>query len=73
MLSQVGMTIKPLLLNKKVIEAAYELYLQAPQADYPVICLKKLSQKTGASLLDCRNAIVEAHRLGRFPQCSLHS
>lgn len=66
-------TVKPLMLNHKVLEVAYELYLQAPQATYPLINLRELSRRTGASLLECRNAIVEAHSLGRFPQCALES
>ncbi len=64
-------TIKPLMLNSQVLEVAYELYLKAPQESYPVIDLRELSQRTGASLLECRNAIVEANRLGRFPKCAL--
>lgn len=64
-------TIQPLMLNSKVLEVAYELYLEAPQESYPVIDLRELSQRTGASLLECRNAIVEANRLGRFPKCAL--
>lgn len=73
MLNLLESTVKPLMLNHKVLEVAYELYLQAPQASYPVISLKELSRKTGQSLLECRNAIVEAHSLGRFPQCALES
>ncbi|GAB4382826.1 MAG: hypothetical protein Kow00121_43660 [Elainellaceae cyanobacterium] len=66
-------TVQPLMLNSKVLDVAYDLYLQAPQDSYPLINLKELSQKTGASLLECRNAIVEANRLGRFPNCTLQS
>jgi hypothetical protein len=73
MFSLLETTVKPLLLNTKVLEAAYELYLQAPQSEYPEIDLKELSNRTGASLLECRNAIVSAHEVGRFPKCSLRS
>ncbi|MBE9177462.1 hypothetical protein IQ268_02585 [Oculatella sp. LEGE 06141] len=73
MFSLVEATVKPLLLNDKVLKVAYELYLQAPQSYSPAIDLRELSKKTGTSLLECRNAIVEANRLGRFPNCSLHS
>lgn len=66
-------TVKPLMLNTKVLEAAYDLYLQAPDASYPIISLHEVARRTGASLLECRNAIVEAHQLGRFPQCALES
>ena len=59
------------MLNSQVLEVAYELYLKAPQESYPVIDLRELSQRTGASLLECRNAIVEANRLGQFPKCAL--
>lgn len=65
--------VRPLTLNSKVLEVAYELYLKAAQDYYPSICLRELSQRTGASLLECRNAIVEANKLGRFPNCSLQS
>ena len=73
MLNLLESTVKPLMLNRKVLEVAYELYLQAPQASHPLINLKELSRKTGTSLLECRNAIVEAHSLGRFPQCALET
>ncbi|NJN57308.1 MAG: hypothetical protein HC879_07275 [Leptolyngbyaceae cyanobacterium SL_5_9] len=73
MFSLLEATVKPLLLNTKVLEAAYELYLQAPQSEHPEIDLKELSNRTGASLLECRNAIVGAHEVGRFPKCSLRS
>lgn len=66
-------TIKPLKLNSAILDVAYELYLQAPQENYPTINLRVLAQKTGKSLLECRNAIVEANRLGRFPSCQLQS
>jgi hypothetical protein len=57
--------------SNTVLEVAYELYLQAPQGSHPLIDLKKLSQRTGASPLECRNAIVEACGAGQFPDCSL--
>ena len=63
--------IQPLSLNFKVLEAAYELYLQAPQSDSPVINLKELAQKTNASAIECRNTIVTANKIGKFPNCSL--
>lgn len=66
-------TVKPLSLNTSILEAAYELYLAAPQSSHPTIDLRRLARITGKSLLTCRNAIVEAHRLGRFPDCSLES
>ncbi|HEY9697761.1 MAG TPA: hypothetical protein V6D10_10890 [Trichocoleus sp.] len=65
--------VRPLTLNTQVLEVAYELYLKAPQSSSPEISLQELSRKTGSSLLECRNAIVEAHRVGRFPSCSLCS
>jgi len=65
--------IQPLQLNTRVLETAYELYLQAPADSYPEINLKELSRKTGVSLLECRNAIVTANQMGRFPKCSLAS
>ncbi|MBF2029298.1 MAG: hypothetical protein IGS48_21480 [Oscillatoriales cyanobacterium C42_A2020_001] len=73
MLNVLEATVKPLMLNYRVLEVAYELYLQAPEATHPLINLKELSRRTGASLLECRNAIVEAHNLGRFPQCALET
>lgn len=73
MLNLVQATINPLILNVKVLDVAYELYLQAPQENYPTIDLRELSLRTGKSLLECRNAIVEANALGRFPNCSLQS
>ncbi len=63
--------IQPLELNSQVLEVAYELYLEAPQAAYPLINLKELSCKTNTSVIDCRNAIVSANKLGRFPDCCL--
>ncbi|MDB9510290.1 hypothetical protein PN499_03610 [Kamptonema animale CS-326] len=65
--------IQPLSLNFKVLEVAYELYLQAPQSDSPVINLKDLAQKSNASVFDCRNTIVSANKIGKFPNCSLSS
>ncbi|HEY9661223.1 MAG TPA: hypothetical protein V6C65_22445 [Allocoleopsis sp.] len=73
MLELLQTAISPLTLNTKVLSVAYELYAVAPQDSHPVIDLKVVSQRTGVSLLDCRNAIVEANRLGRFPNCSLKS
>ncbi|MEB3357070.1 MAG: hypothetical protein VKK04_10105 [Synechococcales bacterium] len=64
-------SVKPLMLNMRVLEVAYELYLSAPQSSSPVIDLRTLSRRTGKGLLECRNAIVEANKLGRFPDCSL--
>jgi hypothetical protein len=63
---------RSLMLNAKVLDAAYELYLQAPQEVYPAIDLREVAHRTGVSLLECRNAIVEANRLGQFPNCTLH-
>lgn len=65
--------IKPLTLNAKLLEMAYELYLAAPQDSHPTIDLRILARKTGKSLLYCRNEIVEANKLGRFPDCTLQS
>lgn len=73
MFSLIEKSVQPLMLNAKVLEAAYELYLQAPQATYPAINLHDLSRKTGISVWECRNAIVEANRMGRFPSCTLES
>lgn len=72
MFSLIDAVVKPLTLNTQVLEVAYDLYLQAPQSSSPEIDLKELSRRTGMSLLECRNAIVEANRVGRFPNCSLH-
>lgn len=66
-------TVTPLTINWKVLDVAYQLYLEAPQDYSPLINLKELSRKTGASMIECRNAIVEANRLGKFPNCSLES
>lgn len=65
--------MRGLTLNGKVLDVAYELYLQAPQQIYPEINLRELAQRTGLGVLECRNAIVEANRLGQFPNCTLHS
>lgn len=54
-----------------VLEAAYELYLQAPQHSNPLINLRQLSQQTGLTPLACRNIIVNANQHGQFPNCSL--
>jgi hypothetical protein len=66
-------TIRPLSLNSKILDVAYELYLEAPESYCPTIDLRVLARKTGKSLLDCRNAIVAANRLERFPNCQLKS
>lgn len=71
MFDLVEATVKPLMLNHRILEAAYELYLLAPEGSHPVISLRKLSQQTGKSPLECRNAIVEANHLRRFPDCAL--
>lgn len=71
MFSLIESTVKPLMLNTSVLDIAYALYLQAPQTSSPTIDLKELSRKTGSSLLECRNVIVEANKLGRFPNCTL--
>ncbi|MBF2084383.1 hypothetical protein [Thermoleptolyngbya sp. C42_A2020_037] len=73
MFNLVEATVKPLMLNHQVLEVAYELYLQAAESSHPVINLRDLSRKTGKSALTCRNAIVEANQLGRFPNCTLES
>ncbi|MBW4652803.1 MAG: hypothetical protein KME20_07225 [Kaiparowitsia implicata GSE-PSE-MK54-09C] len=64
-------TIKPLMLDMDVLEVAYQLYLAAPQSSHPMLSLQELSKQTGLNPLRCRNAIVEANRLGRFPDCAL--
>jgi hypothetical protein len=73
MFDVVEATVRPLMLNTKILEVAYEFYLEASHSSHPVINLKALSRKTGKSLLECRNAIVEANQLGRFPNCALES
>lgn len=65
--------VKPLMLNSRVLDTAYEMYLKAPQSSCPMIDLRELARRTGSSLLECRNAIVDANRLGRFPNCTLES
>jgi hypothetical protein len=72
MFNLIETTIRPYMLNTAVLDVAYELYRRAPQDSYPAINLKELANRTGVSLLECRNAIVEANRLGRFPNCTLH-
>ena len=66
-------TVKPLTLNWTILEVAYELYLKAPQDSHPLINLREVSRRTGASMLECRNTIVEANKLGKFPNCMLES
>lgn len=73
MINLMQTTVMPLTLNNGVLDVAYALYLQSPQESYPIINLKEVSERTGMSLLACRNAIVEANKLGRFPNCSLES
>lgn len=72
MLEVLKSTVKPLLLDEQVLEAAYSLYLQAPKTRMPAISLRHVATLTGKSPLRCRNAIVEANGLGRFPDCELH-
>lgn len=66
-------TVKPLTFNWRILEAGYDLYLEAPQNDYPLINLRELSRRSGSSMLECRNTIVEANKLGKFPNCLLES
>lgn len=73
MLEVLKSTIKPLMLDEQVLEAAYNLYLTSPHSSSPAISLKRLSEITGKTPLRCRNAIVEANGVGRFPNCELHS
>lgn len=73
MINLMKTTVMPLTLNVKVLDVAYDLYLKSPQESYPIINLREVAHKTGMSLLECRNAIVEANKLGRFPNCSLES
>jgi hypothetical protein len=73
MIHAIAQSIKPLMLNQQILNAAYDLYLQAPSAPDPVINLRELSHRTGASLLECRNTIVEAYHCGRFPRCALEA
>jgi len=65
--------VRPLSLNTSILGVTYKLDLQAPQEASPTIDLRSLPQKTAKNLLDCRNAIVAANRLGRFPDCKLRS
>lgn len=58
-------------LDLDILEAAFDLYLEAPESSHPLISLKTLSKRTGTSPLKCRNAIVKACKMGRFPNCSL--
>lgn len=72
MLEVLKSTVRPLLLDEQVLEAAYSLYLQSPKTRLPAISLRRVATLTGKSPLRCRNAIVEANGLGRFPDCELH-
>jgi hypothetical protein len=72
MLEVIKSSVKPLFLDEQVLEAAYGLYMTAPPARTPAISLQRLAKLTGKTPLRCRNAIVEANRLGRFPDCELH-
>ncbi|HSM83387.1 MAG TPA: hypothetical protein VLS96_17000 [Nodosilinea sp.] len=72
MLEVLKSTVRPLLLDDQVLEAAYNLYVKSPSTRTPAISLKRLSEITGRTPLRCRNAIVEANGLGRFPDCELH-
>jgi len=73
MLDAIQSTVRPLMLDEHVLEEAYKLYLAAPQSSLPIIDLRSLSDATGKKLLYCRNTIVEANSLGRFPDCSLQT
>lgn len=73
MLSLLETSIQPLFQDSKVLDIAYELYLQAPEDSHPLIDLREVSKRTGLSLLTCRNAIIQANKVGRFPNCSLSS
>jgi hypothetical protein len=72
MLDVISSSVRPLLLDDQVLEVAYKLYMKAPPSSTPAISLRRLSELTGKSPLRCRNAIVEANGLGRFPDCELH-
>jgi hypothetical protein len=72
MLDVVKSTVRPLMFDEAVLEAAYSLYMSASESNLPAISLRVLSQKTGKSPLKCRNAIIEANSVGRFPDCELH-
>ncbi|HEY9881636.1 MAG TPA: hypothetical protein V6D29_24505 [Leptolyngbyaceae cyanobacterium] len=73
MLSFITQSLKVQSLDTDVLEVAFELYLEAPQDSHPMINLRTVSERTGTSLLECRNAIVHACKTGRFPNCSLVS
>ena len=72
MLDVISSTVRPLLLDDQVLEVAYRLYMKAPRGGSPAISLERLAEMTGKTPLKCRNAIVEANGLGRFPDCELH-
>jgi len=72
MFNVVKSTVKTLMLDEQILEPAYQLYLQARSPGIPAISLQKLANLTGESCLSCRNAIVAANRVGRFPDCELH-
>ncbi|NJM84746.1 MAG: hypothetical protein HC839_00025 [Leptolyngbyaceae cyanobacterium RM2_2_21] len=58
-------------LSFEILEAAFDLYLQAPESQNPTISLQTVAEQTGASLLECRNTIVAACKQGHFPECAL--
>jgi hypothetical protein len=72
MFNVVKSTVKSLMLEDKILERAYQLYLTSQSTELPSISLKVLANQTGESCLKCRNAIVEANRVGHFPDCELH-
>ncbi|RZM78709.1 hypothetical protein DYY88_07865 [Leptolyngbya iicbica LK] len=72
MFDVVKSTVKSLMLEDQILEKAYQLYLKSPSTELPSISLKRLADQTGESSLKCRNAIVEANRMGHFPNCELH-
>jgi hypothetical protein len=72
MLEVLKSTVRPLWLDEQVLEAAYTLYMMAASTRSPAISLQRLAEITGKTPLKCRNAIVEANGLGRFPDCELH-
>lgn len=71
MLDILAATFQPGQKQTQVLEVAYELYLEAPDSSYPEINLREVARKTGMSVFECRNTIVNANRAGRFPNCSL--
>lgn len=73
MLDSLAKALDSFQLNHRVLETAFELYLQAPPDSHPLINLRDVSKRTGVGLLECRNTIVTANKLGRFPNCSLAS